>query len=53
MLRVVPTAELAGRFNSYLDDCLSKKRITNTQAKRLKLPADIDTQTIYLLPKIH
>ena len=43
VLMADPTAELAARFNSYLDDCLRKKTRTNIQAKRLKLPADIDT----------
>ena len=47
------TSELAERFNSHVDNCLRKKIIMNIQGKILRLPADIDTQAIYFLPKIH
>ena len=48
-----PTQEIVKRFHQYLDTCVSKGVITTSQLNRLHLPPQVDTQTIYFLPKIH
>ena len=49
------TQEIAERFNLYVDTCLNKGVISMQleQYNRLRLPPQVDPQTIYFLPKIH
>ena len=48
-----PTQQIAEQFNSYLDTCLDGRVITKSQHERLYLQSNVDTQTIYFLPKVH
>ena len=53
VLETDPTAGIARRFNSYLDDCLRNRVVTSRQYESLHLLTGIDTQTIYFMPKVH
>ena len=48
-----PTMEVVKRFNQYLMECRDRKSITEEQFKKLYLPGDTGTQTMYFLPKLH
>ena len=48
-----PTQEMAMQFNQYLESCLQNRIITKGVFDKLVVPHNIETQTIYFLPKIH
>ena len=53
LLKQDPTMEVVKRFNQYLMDGRERNSITEEQFKKLYLPEGTDTQTMYLLPKLH
>ena len=48
-----PTQEIVEQFNRYLTTCLRSGVVTQSQYDKLYVQSNVDTQSMYFLPKVH